>query len=254
MIQCSSLNKIFSVGLFSQTIKKAIIDVSFHVQQNEIFGIVGLNGAGKSTIIKVLMGFIRPTSGTALITNYGSIGLYHHSRIGYLPENPALYSNLTISEHLRFKCNLNGISSKDATKHIQLILEKTGLAEAGNTLIKRYSKGMIQRAALAYSILLEPEILILDEPMSGLDPFGRQLVVNIIKEFHSKGATILFCSHILSDVQRICDRIGIMHHGRMTKIFRMPLKEPPHSSTISTTLKYTNLEEIFFETIQDINS
>ena len=214
----SHICKTYPDGFLKSTRKVVLTDISLQVKQHEIFGIIGLNGAGKSSLLKIFMGFSKPDSGTATIAGHHPANKKSHQKIGYLPEHPSLYPHLSITEHLQFGCRIAGITRQKERKRIQNVLETVDLVDVEKIPIKNFSKGMTQRAALAYTILLEPEILILDEPMSGLDPLGRQLVLDIIQNYQQRGATVLFCSHILTDVERICDRIGIMHQGKMETV------------------------------------
>lgn len=233
-----------------RTRKLALNCVNLQVEHNEVFGIIGLNGAGKSSLLKIFMGFIRQDSGVAHIAGSPACSTSNRHLIGYLPEHPSLYPNLSITDHLQFGCRIGNLTGQEEKMRIPALLEKVGLTGAAKIPIKRFSKGMTQRAALAYAILLEPEILILDEPMSGLDPLGRQLVIDIIQEFRNKGTTILFCSHILTDVERICDRIGIMHHGKLVTIITTPVpRNGSHESFLPEDGK-TPLESLFLHTIQ----
>lgn len=253
MIVCDAIHKSYPTGFLKRVRKEALDSVSFEVRHNEVFGMIGLNGAGKSSILKILMGFVRAESGTALIAGEPVGARENRHGIGYLPEHPSLYPNLTVTEHLRFACRIDNLPSQQAKSRVQAVLEQVGLAEAAKTPIKRFSKGMTQRAALAYAILLEPEILILDEPMSGLDPLGRQLVIDIIREFKAKGTTILFCSHILTDVERICDRIGIMHRGRLAALVSTPLNGSVAQGSVQMDDGKTPLESFFLHTVQQQN-
>ena len=250
MINCDRISKSYPVGWLKRLRKQALGGVSFTVGRNEVFGMIGLNGAGKSSILKVLMGFVRPDSGTALVANSPAGSATNRRLIGYLPEHPSLYPNLSVTEHLQFSARIGGLSSPQAMERIRTVLDQVGLSEVAKTPIKRFSKGMTQRAALAYAILLEPEILILDEPMSGLDPLGRQLVIDLIRACKAKGTTILFCSHILTDVERICDRIGIMHRGQLATIVDTPLDTEGISGTFAAEDGKTPLESFFLQTVQ----
>ena len=249
-ITCTTIRKSYPAGFLKRSRKQALDDISFEVGHNEVFGMIGLNGAGKSSILKILLSFIRPDSGTALIAGKPTGDALVRKTIGYLPENPSLYPNLSIREHLLFAGRVGGVSGEREQQRIREVLETVGLPEVANTPIKRFSKGMTQRAALAYAILLEPEILILDEPMSGLDPLGRQMVIDIIRSCKTKGATILFCSHILTDVERICDRIGIMHQGRLTRTLTMPLAPEGAHGTLQVEDGKTPLESLFLQTVR----
>lgn len=214
-LSCNLINKYYKIG-FSQRKRKHILkDVSFNVKSNEVFGIIGPNGAGKSSILKILMGFVRPDSGTTQIAGLPATSASGRKNLGYLPEHPSLYRHLSPKEHLQFACRIENIPRQETANKIKSALKTVALLDNINTPVERFSKGMIQRAALAYALVLNPKILILDEPMSGLDPLGRQLVIDIIQRYKQQGTTILFCSHILSDVERICDRIGIMNNGRL---------------------------------------
>jgi len=250
MLTCNSISKSYSRGILRPVKTLALKGVSFEVHINEVFGLIGLNGAGKSSILKILMGFVRPDSGTVLIQGQAVGAASNRLRIGYLPEHPSLYPNLSISEHLQFGCRCGGLNAQETKTRIHQVLERVGLAEVATAPIKRFSKGMTQRAALAYAILLDPEILILDEPMSGLDPLGRQLVIDIIQAFHRQGTTILFCSHILTDVERICDRIGIMHRGELVKVISTPLVNNAHQHDAFLETGKTPLETLFLNTVQ----
>lgn len=218
MITCKNLYKSYPTGTLGLKRRNALAQVSFAIEENEVFGIVGPNGAGKSTIIKILMGFIRADEGDATIATLPVSSYSAHEKIGYLPENPCLYPHLTLSEHLDFACAIDEIAKNKQKAAIERTLEIVAMKEHARIQIKKYSKGMTQRAALAYAIISSPELLILDEPMSGLDPIGRRMVIDLMVEHRNNGGTILFCSHILTDVERICDRIGIMNHGRLLDI------------------------------------
>lgn len=250
MITCTRIHKTYPTGFLRRSRKEALNSVSFNVGRNEVFGMIGLNGAGKSSILKVLMGFVRPDSGSALVAGSPAGSAANRRLIGYLPEHPSLYPNLSVTEHLQFAARIGGLSSPQTMERIRTVLDQVGLTEVARTPIKRFSKGMTQRAALAYAILLEPEILILDEPMSGLDPLGRQLVIDLIRSCKAKGTTTLFCSHILTDVERICDRIGIMHRGQLATVVETPLDAEGAGGTHAGEDGKTPLEAFFLQTVQ----
>lgn len=227
----------------------ALSDLSFCVREGEAFGVIGPNGAGKSTALKVLMGFVRADNGIITLTGQKPSRPSNHRRLGYLPENPCLYDNLTVTEHLRFAARCSKFSSKETSLRIEKILAQLDLIHAAHMPVRRYSKGMVQRAALALALIHDPDILILDEPMSGLDPIGRQLVVNIVREHKRNGNTVLFCSHILTDVERICSRIGIMNKGRLlTTTTPEELRKASFHSSIASD-STTPLESFFLQTI-----
>ena len=224
---------------------RALIDFSLELTPGEVFGLIGKNGAGKSTAIKVLMGFLAPDSGRVAIKGISPSRPESRRLLGYLPENPCLYDNLTAREHLAFALECSGFSPVAEKKRIEKALEQVDLAHAADKPVRTYSKGMVQRAALAFALVHEPDILVLDEPMSGLDPLGRQLVVDLIREYHGLGHTILFSSHILTDVERICNRIGILEQGRLCRTITPAelagLPAPP--------AHLTPLEALFLQTV-----
>ncbi|WP_419174905.1 ABC transporter ATP-binding protein [Desulfosediminicola sp.] len=222
--------------------------MSFDVSENEVFGIIGLNGAGKSSIIKILMGLTQADEGIALLNGQASKNTTGKRSLGYLPENPCLYPNLTLKEHLNFACQVGEIKASERGERIKRAISQVDLHNVENTPIRQFSKGMTQRAALAYALIHTPSILILDEPMSGLDPLGRQLIIKIIEECKNRGTTILFCSHILTDVERICDRIGIMHQGKLMST-TTPLQLSEFKTDNSTGIARTPLEMYFLKTI-----
>lgn len=197
--------------------KIALSDVSFSLGQGETLGMIGANGAGKSTCIKLLMDFIRPDTGH--ITVLGKSPQKHaiRSRIGYLPETANFPSNLTVLDMLRFTGNTSNLTLPDIQAASEKWLRRLDLWDDRKRPLRNYSKGMQQRANFAIALLGEPELLILDEPMSGLDPIGRADILSLIGELKSQGRSILFCSHILEDVDRLVDRVLVLHKGQ--KIF-----------------------------------
>ena len=209
------LSKTFRVGFWGRKVR-AVIDLSMEVRRGEIFGLLGPNGAGKTTTIKMLLGFVRPSSGRASVAGFPAGSLSSRRKLGYLPENPALYEYLNGIEYLRFAGRLAGLSKADAARSADVLLEKVGLAGRADRAIRRFSKGMVQRLGLAQALIADPEIVILDEPMSGLDPIGRKDVRDLIFSLRGEGRTVLFSTHILSDVEAICDRIGIIAQGVLT--------------------------------------
>jgi ABC-2 type transport system ATP-binding protein len=214
-VRAESLNKTYRVGFWGRRVR-AVTDLSFEVRAGEIFGLLGPNGAGKTTALKMLLGFVRPTSGHAYIGDERVGSVASRRNLGYLPENPALYEFLRGDEYLVFAGRLSGLSRADARVRSARLLERVGLAGRVDRPIRKFSKGMVQRLALAQALMGDPRILILDEPMSGLDPIGRKDVRDLILELRDEGRTVLFSTHILSDVEAICDRVGILVEGRLT--------------------------------------
>ncbi|MCF6266661.1 MAG: ABC transporter ATP-binding protein [Desulfuromusa sp.] len=189
--------------------KTILNDVSFRVQEGKVISIIGQNGAGKSTVIKSILGFTQPDSGT--------LNLRAGTTLGYLPENPYYYDYLTLRELLWFSASSFGMKKVDFPEKAKAAVEQVGMqAELGNRL-RTFSKGMTQRAGIAAAIVHDPDLLIFDEPMSGLDPVGRQMVFDLISGLRDRGKTILFCSHVLSDVERLCDEVIIMHAGEVRR-------------------------------------
>lgn len=197
---------------------QALDDVSFCVESGEIFGFLGPNGAGKSTTIKILMGLIRPTSGQALLCDKPSTDILSRQHVGYLPENPALYDFLSGREYLEFVARAFRMSHAEVRSSSSAVLDRLALAQAAGRPIRSYSKGMVQRLGLAQALLHDPEVYVLDEPMSGLDPQGRALVKEIISDLGSRGKTVFFSTHITSDVEKICDRLAIVSQGRLQSL------------------------------------
>src|SRR3954464_3014856 len=215
VIAAEHLSKTFRVGFWARKVR-AVVDLSVEVRRGEIFGLLGPNGAGKTTTIKMLLGFVRPTSGRATVVGHAAGSLASRRRLGYLPENPALYEYLNGIEDLRCAGRLSGLSRADAARTADILLDKVGLAGRADRAIRRFSKGMVQRLGLAQALIGAPEIVVLDEPMSGLDPIGRKDVRDLIFSLRGEGRTVLFSTHILSDVEAICDRIGIIAEGKLT--------------------------------------
>jgi ABC-2 type transport system ATP-binding protein len=214
-VRADALTKTYRVGFWARRVR-AVEGLSLEVRAGEIFGLLGPNGAGKTTTLKMLLGFVKPTSGQAWISGERIGTVASRRSLGYLPENPALYEFLRGDEYLRFAGRLAGLSRADAHRGAAGLLQRVGLAGRADRPIRKFSKGMVQRLALAQALIGEPSIVILDEPMSGLDPIGRKDVRDLILQLREEGRTVLFSTHILSDVEAICDRVGILVEGRLT--------------------------------------
>lgn len=251
IIECHKLSKVYKRDLRISPDKTALDQVTFMVGENEVYGIIGPNGAGKSTILKILLGFVRPTGGSFNVGCWQPASSTSPLEIGFLPENPSLYRHLTIHEHLEFLCRITRWNKGKSSKKISEILEKLKITFAQHRKIKHCSKGMSQRAALACALILDPSIVILDEPMSGLDPIGRKLVLDIILELKNSGKTILFCSHILTDVEQVCDRIGILHQGKLLNEIDSSTLFP--ESAASVPKPPNKLETFFLNSIREAN-
>lgn len=198
---------------------KAVADVSLDIRSGEILGIIGANGAGKSTMIKMILGFVKPDKGEIRINGRHPFDPESRIKMGYLPENPYFYTNLTVTELLQFSASASGVGRKIAGPRIKNLLQTVDLYPFKDQKLKTFSKGMTQRAGICFALVHDPQIIVLDEPMSGLDPLGRKMVIDLILDLQNKGKTILFCSHILNDVERICDRVAVMDKGRLKNIF-----------------------------------
>jgi len=185
------------------------------VEDGEVFGLLGPNGAGKSTTIKLLMGIIFPTAGCARMLGKPVSDVSMHRDIGYLPEQPYFYDYLTATEVLDYFARFHGYSAAERGERVAKMLKKVGLETAGKIQLRKYSKGMLQRVGMAQAILHDPKLVILDEPMSGLDPVGRREVRDVILELKNAGKTILFSTHILPDAEMLCDRVGVIAGGKL---------------------------------------
>ncbi|MGE5711157.1 MAG: ABC transporter ATP-binding protein [Nitrospira sp.] len=196
-------------------------DVSLSVGQGEIFGFLGHNGAGKTTTMKILLGLLRATSGHVELLGSSVENVAIRARIGYLPESPYFYDYLTAEEFLCFYGKLAGLDRETTRKRIPQLLERVSLTEARQKQLRKFSKGMLQRIGLAQALIHDPELVILDEPMSGLDPIGRKEVRDLILSLRDQGKTVFFSTHIISDVEMICDRVGILAKGRILSLGRI---------------------------------
>lgn len=218
VVEINNLTKDYEVGFFRKRKVRALDSLSLTVSQGEIFGFLGANGAGKTTTLKLLMRLIFPTAGTARILDRDIADVSMHSRIGYLPENPYFYDYLTALEFLNFCGQIFGLTKSDRNRRSQELLSRVKLEESKwNTQLRKFSKGMLQRVGLAQALVNDPEVVFLDEPMSGLDPIGRREVRDLIAIMRQEGKTVFMCSHILSDIEVLCDRVAILKGGRLAQ-------------------------------------
>jgi ABC-2 type transport system ATP-binding protein len=219
VVEINNLHKDYEVGFWRKRKVRALDGLSLTVNQGEIFGFLGANGAGKTTTLKLLMRLIFPTEGTAKILGHDISEVSMHSRIGYLPENPYFYDYLSALEFLNFCGEIFGLSKAERTTRAKALLSRVKLDESKwNTQLRKFSKGMLQRVGLAQALVNNPEIVFLDEPMSGLDPIGRREVRDLIAELRAEGKTVFMCSHILSDIEVLCDRVAILRSGRLANV------------------------------------
>jgi len=214
-IEIENLTKDYPFGFLHLKKKRSLEGLTMQVESGEVFGFLGPNGAGKSTTIKLLVGLIFPEAGTARILGKSIADIEMHRDIGYLPEQPYFYDYLTAAEVLDYFARFHDLTAADRSERVARMLEKVGLETAGKIQLRKYSKGMLQRVGLAQAILHDPKVVILDEPMSGLDPIGRREVRDIILELKREGRTVLFSTHILSDAEMLCDRVGVIVGGKL---------------------------------------
>ena len=214
-IETENLTKDYPTGFLETKKKRSLEGLTMQVETGEVFGFLGPNGAGKSTTIKLLVGLIFPTAGTARILGRSINDIEMHRDIGYLPEQPYFYDYLTAAELLDYFARFHDLTAADRRERVARMLKKVGLETAGKIQLRKYSKGMMQRVGLAQAILHDPQVVILDEPMSGLDPIGRREVRDIILELKSEGKTVMFSTHILSDAEMLCDRVGVIVGGKL---------------------------------------
>jgi ABC-2 type transport system ATP-binding protein len=214
LIRVDGLSKVFRLGLWMRKVE-AVKSVSFEVQRGDIFGFLGPNGAGKTTTIKMLTGLIAPTAGSATLFDQPISSSAARAKVGFLPENPYVYPYLTPAEFVEMCGRLSGLSGRAIRARTRQVLDQVGVLYAADRPVGRLSKGMLQRTGLAAALVADPELLILDEPMSGLDPVGRKEVRDLVLEERQRGRTIFFSTHILSDVETMCDRVTILRQGRV---------------------------------------
>jgi ABC-2 type transport system ATP-binding protein len=213
-IEVRDLKKTFRTPLRRRKVE-AVKSVTLDVERGDIFGFLGPNGAGKTTTIKVLTGLVRPTAGTVKVLGGDPDDIRVKARVGFLPEQPYFYDYLKPSELLDIFGRLYGMSRDLRRRRIGELMERTGIAHAGDRVLRKFSKGMLQRVGIAQALLNDPELVILDEPMSGLDPIGRKDVIDLIASLKARGTTVFFSSHILADIERLCDRVVVLDKGVM---------------------------------------
>lgn len=219
-ISVSGFKKTFKVGLLNRP-SVATSDVNFSVERGEVFGFLGPNGAGKTTTIKALLGLIRPDGGDFQILGHSPDSLQWRRRVGYMPEHPNFHDFLTGLEMVTWFGQLAGMSSSEASTRAKEVLIRVGLEASMTRRLRGYSKGMLQRAGLAQALVASPELLILDEPMTGLDPIGRRDMRRLILELKAEGKTVFYSTHILPDVEMTCDRVTILNKGKTVKTGNM---------------------------------
>jgi ABC-2 type transport system ATP-binding protein len=217
-----NLTKDYEVGFWRKRKVRALDGLSLTVEEGEIFGFLGANGAGKTTTLKLLMRLMYPTGGRASILGRDIDDIRMHARIGYLPEHPYFYDYLTAREFLEYCAELFGYGRRERRARAARLLERVHLDEKSwDKQLRKFSKGMLQRVGLAQALVNDPSVVFLDEPMSGLDPVGRREVRDLIASLRSDGTTVFFCSHILADIEVLCDRAAVLQRGRLAHIGRL---------------------------------
>src|SRR3990170_2253885 len=220
VIKTENLTKTFKVGFRGKSFA-ALKGLNLEVNNGEIFGFLGPNGAGKTTTIKILMGLIYPTAGKAWILDKEVGDVEIKNRIGFLPDQPYFYDYLTSIEFLRFYGQLFGLTGVELRARIKNLLSLVGLEDAADTQLRKFSKGMLQRIGIAQAVINQPDLIVLDEPMSGLDPIGRKEIRDIILRLKGDGKSVFFSTHIIPDVEMICDRVGILMKGELVNVGRL---------------------------------
>ncbi len=215
------LSKSYAVGFLARQRRAALTDLTFDVARGEVFGYLGANGSGKTTTIKTLMGLVFADSGEARVLGLPLADPAWKARVGYLPEQPYFYDYLTPREYLDYVGRLFGLSPSVRTERANALIEEVGLQDSRDVAVRRFSKGMAQRLGLAQALLNDPELVVLDEPMSGLDPIGRSLVRGVILRLKREGRTVFFSTHILPDAETLCDRVALLREGRLVKVGRL---------------------------------
>lgn len=244
VIRVERLKKEFRQGFFMRRVL-AVKDISFEVERGDIFGFLGPNGAGKTTTIKMLTGLISPSGGRAQLFGQSVPNRAARARIGFLPENPYVYPYLTPTEFVVLCGRLSGLRAGAARDRARQVLEQVGVAYAADRPVRRLSKGMLQRTGLAAALVADPELLILDEPMSGLDPVGRKEVRDLIVDERRRGRTIFFSTHILNDVESLCDRVAILRKGEVVVSGRISelLRRDARRSEVTLSGNFAALRE-----------
>jgi len=215
-ISIQNVTKVYPIP-FKREKVTAVKDLSLTVEPGQVYGLLGPNGSGKSTTMKIVLGLVSPTSGTTEIFGRDSTAVASREEVGFLPENPYFYKYLTGEETLNFYGKLCGLSRARIRERSKELLKLVGLESAADRRLGGYSKGMLQRIGLAQAMIQEPRLLVLDEPTAGVDPAGSREIRDLILDFKTRGITVLLCSHLLEQVQEICDRIGILHRGAMIR-------------------------------------
>jgi ABC-2 type transport system ATP-binding protein len=238
VLEVSQVDQVFRVGFWLKPVQ-VLHQIQLKVPERSVFGFLGANGAGKTTLIHLITGLRKPTRGEVKVLGYNSVSMEAKSRIGYLPERPYFHEHLTGEGMLKYFGVLSGMPKAQILSRIPVVLSKVGLNEARKVELKRFSKGMLQRIGIAQALLHDPEFLILDEPMSGLDPMGRKDMRELIVSLSAEGRTIFFSSHVIPDVEAICDQVGLIQKGKL--IGCGPIGEFLAQGPLSTEIGFTGV-------------
>ena len=244
VLQVKGLSKTFAEGFWIKKKLTAVVDASFDVLSGEIFGFLGPNGAGKTTTIKMCMGIIRPSGGSIRIFDQHPDALEVRRQIGFLPEQPQFYDYLTASELLSYYGKLFGIPKRECARRSLELLDRLGIGDAKDQRLRTFSKGMLQRFGMAQALLNDPKLVVLDEPLSGLDPIGRKQLRDILLDLKSEGKTLFFSSHILSDIETICDRVAIIQSGRIQSIGALDELLNAEKMTTEIVIRVSDVREL----------
>jgi ABC-2 type transport system ATP-binding protein len=217
-IETIGLEKSYRVGFWRKRERRALCPLTLTVEEGEVFGYLGPNGAGKTTTLKLLMGLIYPTAGTASILGRPLDDRQMKAQIGFLPEQPYFYDHLSARELLRYLATVSGVPGKERGQRVEQVLDRVGLHEHADVQLRKFSKGMLQRVGIAQAVVHDPKLIFMDEPMSGLDPVGRREVRDLIQSLKDEGKTIFFSTHILSDAETLCDRVAVLNNGQLRGI------------------------------------
>jgi ABC-2 type transport system ATP-binding protein len=247
IIEIENLSKDYEIGFWKKKRVRALDNLNLQVGSGQIFGFLGGNGAGKTTTIKILMSLMFPTTGTARILGSDISDVKMHARIGYCPENPYFYDYLKARELMNYFGELHGLNAARRNQKTEELLTRVGLDEKDwNKQLRKFSKGMLQRVGLAQSLINEPEIVFLDEPMSGLDPIGRREIRELISELRDKGTTVFMSTHILSDIEALCDNVAILRRGRLAMTGKLDdlLTQSGETQSFEIVLKNVSAESL----------
>jgi len=248
MIKFAEVHKTYPRQINRSPANHALKGISFTLEKGQTLGLIGQNGAGKSTSIRLIMGYMRADQGKVVILNENHPSPATRKHIGYLPETSTFPPNLTCMELLRFAGRCCDMPGKLITERSDALLTRLGIFDARNLRLSEYSKGMQQRASFAAALIHDPELLILDEPMSGLDPIGRAEIIALIHDLRSQGKSILFCSHLLDDVERITDDVAILHQGHV--LYDGPISGLCAQQTMNSGQSGVSLQDAFVSVVQ----